>query len=1280
MHTVILATHKVPDILNSYVSFKNTLRLLCSTINILHVEHRWTYHVQPLLAVQQSKTLIFCIYSLSKDINSRATTSNDIGASVEMPSVGLSGLDVKDDLQADLKLPDGHSTLPQKKLPKFTMPSFHLPSFKKPKGEFDASADLDMPNASANLTTPDINLPKIDHKEPDLDINGPSFHLNSPKVNADPNLNIDIDEPSSKFKWPHLKWKHPKGKVPAVSADVPAIDTELSMPNIDGSIDAPGVDVSLPQADVKVPTVEAKVPNHDSKFGKFNWPHLKWKKIGGDLDANLESPTIGVDGDINAPDIDLDLPKVEAEGPNVDMPTFNADIDGPSGKINWPHLRWKKKKGPKADFDIDASPNMPDLNLQVDEPSLPKVDADLPTVNADLDAPSGKFSWPHLKLKKPVLHAPKSNVDLNADMDINADISKPEGLKLSAPEAGLDIEPPSAKVKWPTFKKTKRSIPDADLDVNGVSVSPPNIDGGINLADGNINLPKADLNVNAPDVEAPSGKFNFFKKPLFGTLKGPKVDLNDADLGKPELALDLPNVSGPKLDGSIDAPELNIASPKADVDADVGSGIKLPKFKLPSFKGLKYKTPEVDNIKAPQIDASVKALDVDVSSKAEQELSMSLPKFGNIGDAPDIKVSHSGLSAPTIKGNLDGSGPQLDLSDHLPKLSLPSSAIEGPNATGGIDLPKANVESPKLEVNAPDVDAPSGIFKLFKKPIFGTLTTPKVELDDADIEKPALALDLPEVSAPQVDGTIDAPGLNITPPKTNVDADLGSKIRIPKLKIKGLNLKTPEVETIKAPEIDASSSSEQDLSLSLPKIGTQNVEVSHSGLSAPTITGNLDSPDTKLDLNLRDHLPKLNLQSPKIEVPVVKPDLPSIDVKEKELELPKAEIKVPDIDLKTESGLNMSVPKTGKILSIPGTKVLTDAPEAPGVELKASDMDINLTDFKVSDLAPTADVNFDSNLGDFKSPQNLPQFSKLKPEAPRFDPSIGTEINGPKISVDNNPLKDVISLPESDLTLPKVVDQEKGSKIDIKPPQIEVSPQKPTLQHFNLPSINFSPTNIEAAGLDINPSSKIVPDVKVKSPGVEEAISPPSASIESNLSPAELDLSTKTEVQVKDSPKSKIRLPFKWGFRSNSRAEEDGGGDSETDGPDDGDDIPQFKFHSLPKADFDGLNKNGDIFNLSKPDLGVKDYVMSKGVVLPIVNATTKTTEKVSVAERLKMAKEKVPGGASPTEATTNLPLARGDTFKVDKAGTAPDSDERDKLSLSLSNMLGLNTDDSNTD
>lgn len=1103
-----------------------------------------------------------------------------------MPSVGLSGPDLKDDLQADLKLPDGQSSLPQNKLPKFTMPNFHLPQLKKTKGEMDVSADVSIPKASANLNTPDINLPQLNHQEPDLNINGPKLSINSPDVNAEP-LNLDIDEPSGKIKWPHLKWKHPKGKVPEarVAADLPDVDANLSPLDIQGSADAPGVDVNLPQADIKGPTLNS--PNHDFRFGKIDWPHLRWKKADGDIDANLPtpgSPTLKVDGpSINTPDIDGYLPMVATDGPHVDMEPFNADVDAPSGKIKWPHLKWKKKKGPKADLDIDATQNMPNLNVQLEDPSLPTVDPDLPNLNADLDAPSGKISWPHLKWKKPVINGPKSNLDINGDMDINAELNKPEGIELSAPGAGVnvkDLEPPSAKVKWPTFKKQKRSVPelnvkdlDADLDVGGVGISAPNIDGGINVTDGNIELPKADfgstkLEVDAPEVEAPSGKFKLFKKPLFGTLKSQKVDL-DANLGKPELDLDLPDISGPKVDGSIDAPELNFTAPKADVDTEVGSKIKIPKLKLPSFKGLKSKTPEVENVKVPDIEAS---------SSVEPDFSMSLPKIGDIGDAKDLKVSHSGLSPPTVTSNLNSSDPKLDLSlsDHLPKFNLASSNIDVPNVTGGnIDLPEANIKSPKLEVNAPDVEAPSGKFNLFKKPLFGTLKTPKVELDDTDIGKPEFALGMPDLSAPKVDGTLDTPELNITSPKTH-------------------------------------------------------------------------------------------LQSSKIDLPVLKANLPSLDVTENGLKLPTTQIEAPDVNLKKESGLNVSLPKAGEFLSTPSGTISTDVLEAPKLELRTSSMDMDFPN-----LSPTADVSFDPNLGDFKSPHSLPQFSKLQPGAVGFDPSIDTEIEGPKISLDHRPLKNVISLPESDLALSKVAEGEKGAKIDIKPPQIEVSPQKPTLQHFKLPTMNFSPSKIETSGLDGNTDAKVVPDLNLQAPSVEET----------NLSPPDLDVSPKVAVEVKDSPKSKIRLPFKWGFKSSSRADDDGGVDSETDVPDDADDsIPQFKFHRLPKLNLDGPDKGADIFSLAKSDSGVKDYVMSKGVRLPIVSAATKPTEKVDIVERLKMAKEKLPVSISPSEATPNLPLARGETFRVDKAGTAPDSDERDKLSLSLSNMLGLNTEDSSAD
>lgn len=155
--------------------------------------------------------------------------------------------------------------------------------------------------------------------------------------------------------------------------------------------------------------------------------------------------------------------------------------------------------------------------------------------------------------------------------------------------------------------------------------------------------------------------------------------------------------------------------------------------------------------------------------------------------------------------------------------------------------------------------------------------------------------------------------------------------------------------------------------------------------------------------------------------------------------------------------------------------------------------------------------------------------------------------------------------------------------------------------------------------------------------------------------------------------------------------------------------VPAFKFHRLPRMSIDGIGGIGDTFGLSKQDIEAKDYVVSKGIRLPIVNATSKAGEKVDIKERLKMAKEKAPSANfSPTEAKNDIDLklaapsldvsasteardsslVRGGTFKGEKPTSvlglvAPEistSDENDKLSLSLSNMLGLNIKDSDAD
>ncbi|XP_054885837.1 neuroblast differentiation-associated protein AHNAK-like [Poeciliopsis prolifica] len=527
--------------------------------------------------------------------------SVDAGAAVTMPSIGLPGSEI----DGSLKTPDVSVSAPKVKIPnaslkvnksgeyqapKFKMPNFKLPKIEPPKAEMDVSGDLDLPSVSGKVDAPNLNLstPKSHFNMPNVEINEPKVNLNDPDLKFEA-PNADIEAPSGIFKWPHLKWKSPNVKGPDtdLNAEISVPDASVPMAKVDGDLD---VDIDFPKGDIKGPEVDI-----DSPSGKINWPHLKWKKPkfhgskdGLDIDANIDPADVNlslqkVKGDLDPPDVDIKLPKADIKGTDLDLQTPDLDVESSSGKINWPHLKWKKPKvhGLAVDGDLnglDANLESPkiegDINVPKAELNLAKADLTAP----DVDDPSGKINWPHLKWKKPKVHGPKAEVDGDwntPDLDLSAPkidgkITSPD-VDLNLPKADvdikkpeLDIDPPSGKFKVPTLKKPKWALsqpkvkgPDVDLDAElsgpDLELSAPKIDGKINSPDVDLNLPKADVDIKKPelDIDPPSGKIKVptLKKPKWALsqpkVKGPDVDL-DANLSSPDLEL-----SAPKIDGKL---------------------------------------------------------------------------------------------------------------------------------------------------------------------------------------------------------------------------------------------------------------------------------------------------------------------------------------------------------------------------------------------------------------------------------------------------------------------------------------------------------------------------------------------------------------------------------------------------------------------------------------------------------------------------------------------------------------------------------------------------------
>ncbi|KAI4812529.1 hypothetical protein KUCAC02_023910 [Chaenocephalus aceratus] len=606
------------------------------------------------------------------------------------------------------------------------------------------------------------------------------------------------------------------------------------------------------------------------------------------------------------------------------------------------------------------------------------------------------------------------------------------------------------------------------------------------------------------------------------------------------------------------------------------------------------------------------------------------------------------VTAPGPKVN----GLDADADISAPDLNLTSTTFDGEiNATDvNLTLPNADLEGSKLDIDGPDVEGPSGKGKWFnfKKPKVGTLKGWKGGIDadmkvpDVDLQTPKVDLVAPDFSTPQMEAGIDSPDFDINLPKTD--------------------LKGPAVD-LQAPELDAIAGKIRFPKIDLPKFGSSGLgvkepdlnldaNVPNLNLSAPTVEGDLSTPDLDVGSSLKTDIdlpgPQTTISLPDLSTPDIKAsqvnlNLLKADLKGPSMDLPKADLYVPD--------LNLNAPH----ISLPSQNIDGNL-SAPNIDTGLPNVDLNLpkADLKVPDAQlKTPCIGLDSHVGEFNMPHyNLPNVDLPSPEVrvPSIQPSVEAGIEAPQVNIDT-PVVDI-----------------KGPEAPNVDANLEQSKLSKLFQNFNF----SGPKKKDHTNADLDVS----PDVKVNAPTVEGGISSPNGNVSvpevrSGFSTPELDTTAEAGAEVKGSPKSKLRWPFKWGLKSGSSTDEEGTGtDSETDVPNAEMEMPVFKTHTLPRNSIDAIGEIGDTFNLSKLDTEAKDYVVSKGIRLPIVNATSKAGEKLA-APSLDV--------SASTEADSSL--LRGGTFKVEKPESAlglvaPEistSDENDKLSLSLSNMLGLN-------
>ncbi|XP_035986550.1 neuroblast differentiation-associated protein AHNAK [Fundulus heteroclitus] len=668
--------------------------------------------------------------------------------------------------------------------------------------------------------------------------------------------------------------------------------------------------------------------------------------------------------------------------------------------------------------------------------------------------------------------------------------------------------------------------------------------------------------------------------------------------------------------------------------------IKWPTFKKPKWaiSQPKVNGPDIDldadvsgpdlNLSAPKIDGKLKSSDVDLNlpeadiDVGKPDINMDSPS-GKI-NWPTFKKPKWAISQPKVNG------PDIDLDADVsgPDLNLSAPKIDGDIGTPDINLnaPKAEMQSPKLDVNALEADVgPSGKFKWFS--FTKNKTLPKADLDVKDIGLKGPEVDFRtadvNLSVPKIDAGIETTDLSISRPDVKLpeggvnspDVTLepgDGKIKLPKVKLP--KLKDPKM---KEPDMD--------LNVKVPnaelKAPNVNLKGTHFSLQAPNIEGGLSGPEIdgtnfKTDVNLS--LPNPTLNSPDMNISTKDLEAPDVEMK-----LPKTDANGTSLDL-GNADLDLSAPKIDGTLWTPNTdaKLPNAELEAPDLTKKSPNLKINQP--KVDLKAPDGQLKMpalDAHLGDFKMPHfKVPMLDLSSPNAEisTVQDTGKAGIEAPNFNMDSPTADASISIPAIEMNGPKV----EGPKVNIKTPDVDGNVEKPKLPHLKLPKFSLS-------------------EYKDKSGEV------------------------------------------------NDTNNEDNDGDSNNDASNVETAVPLFKFHKLPTRTLDGIGDISEAIGLSKRDRGEKDFVVSKGIRLPISNAP-KAIGKIDIMERLKLAKEKTTSVLQTDEkndadlklATPSLDVGvsaeTGDSSLV-RGGTdlEPGSaDDIQKLSLGLSNMLGLKLDD----
>nr|XP_023653361.1 neuroblast differentiation-associated protein AHNAK isoform X6 [Paramormyrops kingsleyae] len=1000
------------------------------------------------------------------------------------------------------------------KMPKMKVPSFGMKEFNEGGSSIDMNVpgvDIDIGRPKIDLkgskfgiegydgkiTMPTISGPKVSMPDMDLTLKGPKLKgdmdVSVPKVECDIKApKVDIEGPDVEMEGPGGGFKMPKMKMHKFDLKGPKVEG----PDVDVNLPKGNIDVKAPKIDIEGPDVDIERPDGKIKGSTFKMPSISGPKISmPDVDWNLKGSKLKGDMDVSVAKVEGDIraPKVDIEGPDV-------QVEGPEGGFKMPKIHMPKFgfKGPKVEG--------PDVDV-----NLAKADVDIKGPEVDIEGPHGKVKGP--KFTIPTISGPKismPDMDLNlkgpklkGDMDVS--VTKLEG-DIKAPK--VDIEGPDVQMEGPEggFKMPKIHMP--KFGFKGPKVEGPGVDVNLPKADFDIKGHKVDIEGPEFDVEGPDGKIKGpkFKMPK---ISGPNINLPDFNLKGPKIEGDL---KGPKVD--ISAPEVDIGAPDFNIK---GGKVKGPKIEMPKLSGPNIKIPDVDfNLKGPTVEGGIKGPEVNFEGPDVQgpEAGIKLPKikmpkFGVKGpkfEGPEVDVGmKTDVKLPEADVSLDLPDTDVNIKGKKSKFKMPKikGKVKKPDVDIGLKSPDIDLEthSPDIHVKGPKV----------KKPLFGMLHFPDLELD---IKSPKIKgdgtvsdslktpnMDLPSagVKADIKTPVVDIPDVNVEGPDVKMKK---SKIKMPKFNISGPKLKTPDID-IKGPGLHA-----PDVNVCVPDVDVKgpdmkaklNLEGPEGKLKGPSLnieTSKIAAPDLSLkgtkvkgDLDISGEIkgpsvegPDINLEGPdgKMKGPTFK--IPTVDIKAPKISGPEFDLKKPkikgDIDVSSEikgPKVNVEGPDVefvGLDGKAKGPTVKMPTISGPGISVP--DVDLKLKGPKVKG---DVDMPLPAVRGDVKSP-------KVEIEGPAIDTEGGFKI--PKIKMPKFALKGPnVESPNVDINLKTADIGIKGPEVDIEGPGLHVEGPEGNIKG---PKLKMPSTSVSMPGVDFNLKAPKVSegDLNVKAEAGEHA-------------------------------------------------------------------------------------------------------------------------------------------------------------------------------------------------